>query len=89
MNKTNTFSLIHVLSCPVSTIVRASPVRLLPVIGVWQGNSRQKYPTFKNQFFAQPYISEIVWGIRKKMFKKFYEQYLMNQHGPEPALVEN
>ena len=32
-------------------------------------NSRQKYPTFQNQFFAQPYISEIVWGIRKKMLK--------------------
>jgi hypothetical protein len=29
--------------------------------------SRQKYPTFENQFIAQPYISEIVWGIRKKM----------------------
>jgi hypothetical protein len=47
----------------------------------------QKYPTFQNQFFAQPYISEIVWGIQKKV-KKFYEQYLMNQHGPEPALVK-
>jgi hypothetical protein len=56
---------------------------------VRQTNSRPKYPTFRNQFFAQPCISEIVWGIRKKMFKKLYEQYFMTQHGPEPALVEN
>tara|TARA_B110001454_G_scaffold130957_1_gene122002 strand:- start:141 stop:383 length:243 start_codon:yes stop_codon:yes gene_type:complete len=45
--------------------------------------------TFQNQFFAQPSITEIVRGIRKKMLKKFYEQYFITQHGPEPALFKN
>jgi hypothetical protein len=51
--------------------------------------SHQKYATFQNQFFCTAIYIRNCMGNPKKTVKKLYEQYLLNQHGPEPALVEN
>jgi len=44
---------------------------------------------FKSIFFAQPYKNQNCMRNPKKNMKKFYEQYVTNVPGPEPALVEN
>jgi IS30 family transposase len=39
--------------------------------------------------FLHSRIYQKLYGKSKKNVKKFYEQYLLTQHGPEPALVED
>ena len=48
-------------------------------------NGLQKYLSFQINFLAQPYISKIMWGIRKKIWKNstnnISQTYLaLNQH---------
>jgi hypothetical protein len=39
--------------------------------------------------FMHSHSYQKLYGESKKNVRKFYKQYLITQHGPEPALVKN
>jgi hypothetical protein len=70
----------------ISVRLQSSPLAAAAaIIFLCFTNGLQKYLSFQIHFLAQPYMSKIVWGIRKKIWKNYTNNisrtYLaLNQH---------